>query len=76
MHFETLYFEVPHFYLDVTEELLFNIPKLVSDSDNILLTRPVSNEEVLKVICQMDPNKDPSLDGFSTYFYQECWKII
>jgi hypothetical protein len=48
----------------------------VSQEKNDLLTRPFTMDEVREAIFQMEHNKAPRPDGFSTEFYQSCWEII
>lgn len=40
------------------------------------LDAPISEEEVLRVIKQMHPDKSPGPDGFTGRFYKVCWPII
>jgi len=57
-------------------DFLSNIPPLVRAEDNIDLNRPFTEEEVIKVIWSMDPDKAPGPDGFTIHFYKMCWDII
>eukprot|EP00253_Pinus_taeda_P023771 PITA_23771 len=60
---------------DVTE-FLSAIPNLVSKEDNVSLMSPTSEEEITNIVWSMDPDKAPSPNGFSIYFYRICWEII
>jgi hypothetical protein len=44
--------------------------------ENGLLTVPYSEEEVKKVVFQMEHNKAPGPDGFPAEFYQSFWDTI
>jgi hypothetical protein len=41
-----------------------------------MLNRPVSINEIKKVVFNMDPDKAPGPDGFTARFYTSCWDII
>lgn len=34
------------------------------------------DKEILETIMEMELDKAPSLDGFTSYFYQKCWNTI
>eukprot|EP00253_Pinus_taeda_P018012 PITA_18012 len=59
-----------------TAEFLSNIPLLVSLEDNSVLINPITEEEIIKVIWNMDSDKAPRPDGFTIHFYKTCWDII
>ncbi|GKE33875.1 RNA-directed DNA polymerase, eukaryota, reverse transcriptase zinc-binding domain protein [Tanacetum coccineum] len=40
------------------------------------LVRSVSNEEIKLAMSDIDGNKAPSLDGFSSQFFKESWSIV
>jgi hypothetical protein len=52
-----------------------DIPQ-VSMEENGLLTAPYSEEEVKRVVFQMEHNKAPGPDGFPVEFYQSFWDTI
>ena len=37
---------------------------------------PTSPEEVERAFMEMKKGKSPGLDGFTTNFFQKCWKVI
>jgi hypothetical protein len=45
-------------------------------SQQQMLEAPFTLEEVKKVIFSFNPSKALGPDGFSFYFYQECWELI
>jgi len=53
-----------------------HIPKLVTKEDNYNLNRLVNEEEVSKVIKEMQNGKVPSPDGFDVDFFKACWGIV
>ena len=55
---------------------LSEVPTLVSEMDNTMLTSPISSLEIRKVLSQMAPDKAPGPDGFPGNFYLACWEII
>ena len=48
----------------------------VSNEENAYLTAPFMKEEIKKAVFQMENNKAPGPDGFSTEFYQNFWDIV
>jgi hypothetical protein len=65
--------EESNFSLDETRTE--DIPQ-VSQAENNFLTSPYSEEEVRKVVFQMEHNKAPGPDGFPAKFYQSFWDVI
>jgi hypothetical protein len=57
------------------ESQIDDIPQ-VSDLENEYLTDTFSQEEVRVAIFQMEHNKVPGPDGFSSEFYQVFWNLI
>lgn len=51
------------------DEVLECITSLLNPEANNRLLRPVSEEEVHRVVFQMHPNKSPGLDGLGTGFF-------
>eukprot|EP00253_Pinus_taeda_P006730 PITA_06730 len=52
------------------------IPSSISPEDNSDLCKPVSEEEIIKIIWSMDSDKARGRDGFTIHFYKVCWDII
>eukprot|EP00253_Pinus_taeda_P012315 PITA_12315 len=52
------------------------IPNCVKDSDNDMLTAPISMEELEEALNNMEPDKAPGPDGFSARFFLTCWSTI
>jgi len=52
------------------------VPNSVHDSTNVKLLVQVKMQEVKEALDQMNPDKDPSPDGFMARFYQSYWEII
>lgn len=48
----------------------------VSDSDNELLSKPFSEEEVTNALFQMETKKAAGPDKIPIEFYQTCWDIV
>eukprot|EP00253_Pinus_taeda_P023477 PITA_23477 len=58
------------------KEITRHIPKLVSREDNINRNRPVTEEEVSKVLKDMQNGKVLGPDGFNVDFFKACWDIV
>ncbi|CAB4314237.1 unnamed protein product [Prunus armeniaca] len=48
----------------------------VTSQDNMSLSKPVLEDEVLVVVKQLDPIKSPGPNGFTGSFYQKFWSTI
>ena len=59
-----------------TKDCLEGLEGRVLKAMNAQLLRPFGDEEVDTYLAQMHHLKSPSLDGFSTCFYQKAWSII
>lgn len=56
---------------------LFNgIKQIVDTQINADLTRPIKDEEILKAVFSMHPDKAPEPDGLTPGFYQQHWSTI
>ena len=55
---------------------LWHEDELVSDEDNIWLTRPFSENEIKEALFQMEPNKAAGPDSVPVEFFQTCWDVI
>ncbi|GJU13851.1 RNA-directed DNA polymerase, eukaryota, reverse transcriptase zinc-binding domain protein [Tanacetum coccineum] len=50
--------------------------KTVSHTDAEWMLRPVSNKEIKQAMFDIDDNRAPGPDGFSSKFYKKAWDII
>lgn len=41
-----------------------------------MMVKEISEEEIVPVYANMDPNSCPGLDGFSTMFFKQSWNLI
>lgn len=56
--------------------MLNNIPKLLTDEDNIEMERWPEEGEIREVVFELNKDSASGPDGFSREFYQTCWEII
>jgi flagellar motor switch protein FliG len=70
--FETLYIEPKGIEMDQQRYPLTVIPRIINEDTNSKLTREVTQQEIKEALDQMNPDKAPGLDGFTTIFYQQC----
>eukprot|EP00253_Pinus_taeda_P001755 PITA_01755 len=75
-HFKHLYTAGIQTNEEENADLLSNIPLLVNPEDNYVLIKPITEEEIIKVIWSMDSDKAPGPNGFTIHFYKTCWDII
>jgi hypothetical protein len=61
--------------ISLYESQIDDIPQ-VSELENEMVVQPFSEEEVQKIVFQMDHNKTSGRDGFPVELYQACWDII
>ncbi|XP_057790445.1 uncharacterized protein LOC131007339 [Salvia miltiorrhiza] len=52
------------------------IDRVVSPSQNDMLTRIPENDKITAAVFDMDPNSAAGPDGFFGKFFQACWQII
>ena len=52
------------------------IPQLVSEEQNVELTRIPSSDEIKQTLFSMDADSAPGPDGFGGTFYHTAWPII
>ncbi|XP_057985408.1 uncharacterized protein LOC131170376 [Hevea brasiliensis] len=71
--FQSLYEANP---ISPSDDILQQIPKVVSAEMNLELCRPVSEEEVKSVVFSLEAYKAPGPDGFQGVFYQKYWEVI
>jgi len=59
----------------VHEPVLDLISQCVSMDDNIMLTTPITKEELSQALFQMQPDISPGPNGFNPTFYQRFWHV-
>ncbi|WRX25598.1 Reverse transcriptase domain - like 10 [Theobroma cacao] len=52
------------------------IPAIISDSDNLSLCADPTREELKEAVFNIDKDSVAGPDGFSSYFYQQCWDTV
>lgn len=52
------------------------VPNLISTRKNRFLEAEVTNNEIKTALFDMEPDKAPGLDGFTTRFLQNYWQIV
>jgi len=75
-HFHNLLEEEGACCEEITTKYLSNTPLLLSREDNAALLKTFSEDEIIKVIWSMEPDKAQGPDGFSIQFYKTCWDTI
>ncbi|KAL3637594.1 hypothetical protein CASFOL_018762 [Castilleja foliolosa] len=71
--FRNLFKATPyHLDSDFFEEL----PKDITTEENAVLLSLPPPEEILEAINHLSPESSPGLDGFTGYFFSDCWDII
>ena len=58
------------------EDMLANVPRLISGAENLMLYNPITEEEVLSTIWGLNPDKALGPNRFTISFSQECWHVI
>jgi len=75
------YFKKPHQEPDFNRipainQLLQNIPKVITEEHNKLLIKPINPQEVEEAVQQMKEGKAPGPDGFIANFFHRFWDLI
>ena len=56
--------------------MLNNIPKVITEFDNMELNKPFTKEEIKLALFKLSLDKSPRPDGFQSFFFQKCWEIL
>jgi hypothetical protein len=75
-YYHTLLIENNRDREEAISRVINHIPKLITLEQNAALNRPISKEEVEKLVKDMPLGKAPGPDGFTTDFFHHCWDII
>ncbi|XP_042484054.1 uncharacterized protein LOC122064425 [Macadamia integrifolia] len=57
-------------------DLLDSIPMVLQQNDIFFLDSIPGDEEIKKVIWELDPDSTPGPDGFTGAFFRRCWNIV
>nr|GEY90012.1 RNA-directed DNA polymerase, eukaryota, reverse transcriptase zinc-binding domain protein [Tanacetum cinerariifolium] len=74
MHFKEFLGTSQPTQLDLLDKIDFD--KTISHTDAEWMLRPVSNKEIKQAMFDIDDNRAPGPDGFSSKFYKKAWDII
>ncbi|GJV42615.1 hypothetical protein Tco_1421055 [Tanacetum coccineum] len=74
MHFKKFLRKAQPTQLKLLENISFD--KFVSENDAEWMIRPVSTEEIKRAMFDIDGNRAPWPDGFSSKFYKQSWEFI
>lgn len=58
------------------DEIMDCVQATITSQDNISLSKPILEDEVVAVVKQLDPIKSPGPNGFTGSFYQKFWTTI
>ena len=66
-----------HPYKQGSRDALLNfVPKVFTDTDNKMLLKPPTQDEIYKVISISNQLASPGTDGIPYFFYKTCWSYI
>ena len=74
--FENLYNDEEYISQYCMEEMVRDIPALISPEERLRLESSISKEEVKKAIWSLHPDKAPGPDGFPICFYRTFYSLI
>lgn len=57
-------------------DAIVDFPPLISETDNLELTKAFTREDFKETVMSMHANKPPGPDGFNPGFYQKFWGIV
>ena len=75
-HFKYLFLAPEEDLIDANNYPLDLVPKIVQETDNLLLATSIRMEELKKALDDMDADKSLGPDGFTVRFFTSCWPII
>lgn len=58
------------------QQIVQNIPKVITEEHNSLLIKPISLKEVEEAVQHMKEGKVPGPDGFTANFFHKFWDLI
>ncbi|XP_042477770.1 uncharacterized protein LOC122059150 [Macadamia integrifolia] len=72
------YYETFHKKVDLEDHpQIFNcIPRILQNSDQVMLDAIPSEEEIKRAVWDLDPDISLGPDGFTGAFFRKCWDII
>lgn len=84
---EEIEHEFLHYFKEMSQEPNINrdeaidnitrqIPRLITEEQNILLLKPISLQEVEIAVNSLKVGKAPGPDGFTSIFFQHFWELI
>lgn len=56
--------------------MIKNIPKLISEKENMLMEKMLEKAEVREAVFSLNASSASGPDGFSRDSFQYCWDII
>ena len=74
--FDNLYNDEEYVSQEFMEEMVRDIPALISLEVSLQRESPILEEEVKKAIWFLHPDKAPGPDGFPICFYKTFWSLI
>ena len=75
-HFRYLYQDKDETDPIAHEELLTEIPSLITEQDNEDLSKSIMESEIKLSIWALQVDKDPGTDGFTINIYRVAWEIV
>jgi hypothetical protein len=69
-HFHGIAQELNQDRTEAIQRITWHIPRLVTEEQNINLNKPITKEEIDKVVQEMPNGKAPGPDGFTVDFFK------
>jgi hypothetical protein len=75
-HFQGIAQEPNQNRSEAIQRIIQHIPKLITEDQNIGLSKPITKEEIDEVVQKMPNGKAPGPDGFIVELFKACWEVI
>jgi hypothetical protein len=75
-HFQGIAQEPNQDRSEAIQRIIQHIPKLVTEDQNVGLSKPIAKEEIDQVVQEMPNGKAPGPDGFTVEFFKACWEVV
>jgi ATP phosphoribosyltransferase len=75
-HFQGIAKEPNQDRSEAIQRIIQHIPKLVTEDQNVSLSKPIAKEEIDQVVQEMPNGKAPGPDGFTVEFFKACWEVV
>jgi hypothetical protein len=75
-HFQRIAKEPHQDRFEAIQRISQHIPKLFTEDQNVILSKPIAKEEIDQLVQEMPNGKSPGPDGFTVEFFKAHWDVV